>query len=326
LSDPEVIHAFAQKVGDLRHLTALYILTVADIRGTSPKVWNTWKGKLLEDLFNLTRGALGSEPDDTETVLQQRMNEATRLTRLAGLQDSSRDVFWNQLDVAYFLRHDAPDIAWHTRQLYHRSSPDKAVVKARPTSVGDGIQVMVYVKDQQDLFARICTFLGAHHLGIQDARIHTTRHGYALDSFIILPTANNTNLRAESALIEHELAQSLNQTVATEQPFAAGKIRTSRQSRAFPFVPIVDIQPDERNQNWRLAIIATDRPGLLADVAHIFVDFHVSLETAKVMTLGERVEDIFVIKGEALQKPRIQRQFQTALFESLTLENKNAQT
>lgn len=326
LSDPEVIHAFAQKVGDLRHLTALYILTVADIRGTSPKVWNTWKGKLLEDLFNLTRGALGSEPDDTETVLQQRMNEATRLTRLAGLQDSSRDVFWNQLDVAYFLRHDAPDIAWHTRQLYHRASPDKAVVKARPTSVGDGIQVMVYVKDQQDLFARICTFLGAHHLGIQDARIHTTRHGYALDSFIILPTANNTNLRAESALIEHELAQSLNQTVATEQPFAAGKIRTSRQSRAFPFVPIVDIQPDERNQNWRLAIIATDRPGLLADVAHIFVDFHVSLETAKVMTLGERVEDIFVIKGEALQKPRIQRQFQTALFESLTLENKNAQT
>ena len=324
LSDPEVIHAFAQKVGDLRHLTALYILTVADIRGTSPKVWNTWKGKLLEDLFNLTRGALGSEPDDTETVLQQRMNEATRLTRFAGLQDSSRDVFWNQLDVAYFLRHDAPDIAWHTRQLYHRSSPDKAVVKARPTSVGDGIQVMVYVKDQQDLFARICTFLGAHHLGIQDARIHTTRHGYALDSFIILPTANNTNLRAESALIEHELAQSLNQTVATEQPFAAGKIRTSRQSRAFPFVPIVDIQPDERNQNWRLAIIATDRPGLLADVAHIFVDFHVSLETAKVMTLGERVEDIFVIKGEALQKPRIQRQFQTALFESLTLENKNA--
>lgn len=326
LSDPEVIHAFAQKVGDLRHLTALYILTVADIRGTSPKVWNTWKGKLLEDLFNLTRGALGSEPDDAETVLQQRMNEATRLTRLVGLQDSSRDVFWNQLDVAYFLRHDAPDIAWHTRQLYHRSSPDKAVVKARPTSVGDGIQVMVYVKDQQDLFARICTFLGAHHLGIQDARIHTTRHGYALDSFIILPTANNTNLRAESALIEHELAQSLNQTVATEQPFAAGKIRTSRQSRAFPFVPIVDIQPDERNQNWRLAIIATDRPGLLADVAHIFVDFHVSLETAKVMTLGERVEDIFVIKGEALQKPRIQRQFQTALFESLTLENKNAQT
>jgi [protein-PII] uridylyltransferase len=321
LSDPEVIHAFAQKVGDLRHLTALYLLTVADIRGTSPKVWNTWKGKLLEDLFYLTRGALGSEPDDTETVLQQRMNEATRLTRLAGLQDSSRDVFWNQVDVAYFLRHDAPDIAWHTRQLYYRPSPEKAIVKARPTPVGDSIQVMVYVKDQQDLFARICTFLGAHHLGIQDARIHTTRHGYALDSFIILPTANNTNLRAESALIEHELAQFLNQTVVTAQPFAAGKIRTSRQSRAFPFVPIVDIQPDERNQNWRLSIIATDRPGLLADVAHIFVDFHVSLETAKVMTLGERVEDIFVIKGETLQKPRIQRQFQTALFESLTLEN-----
>jgi [protein-PII] uridylyltransferase len=321
LSDPEVIHSFALKVGNLRQLTALYLLTVADIRGTSPIVWNAWKGKLLEDVFNLTRAALGSEPENTETVLQQRMNEAARLTRLAGLQDSSRDVFWGQVDIAYFLRHDAPDIAWHTRQLYYRSSPEKAIVKTRPTLGGDGIQVMVYVKDQQDLFARICTFLGTHHLNIQDARIHTTRHGYALDSFIVLPSSNESNLRTQSALIEHELAQALNQTVETIKPFSAGKVRTSRQSRAFPFIPKVDIQPDERNQNWRLAIVATDRPGLLADVARIFVDFHVSLETAKVMTLGERVEDIFVVKGEALQKPRLQRQFQTALFEALALEN-----
>jgi [protein-PII] uridylyltransferase len=280
---------------------------------------------LLEDLFNLTRAALGSEPENTETVLQQRMNEAARLTRLAGLQDSSRDVFWDQVDVAYFLRHDAPDIAWHTRQLYYQSSPENAIVKARPTTGGDGIQVMVYMKDQQDLFARICTFFGRQHLNIQDARIHTTRHGYALDSFIVLPASNDTNLRAQSALIEHELGQALNQTQTTMQPFAAGKIRTSRQSRAFPFVPKVDIQPDERNQNWRLAIVANDRPGLLADVAHVFVDFHVSLETAKVITLGERVEDIFVIKGEALQKPRLQRQFQTALFETLALEKTHAQ-
>jgi [protein-PII] uridylyltransferase len=325
LSDPEVIHAFAQKVGNLRQLTSLYLLTVADIRGTSPIVWNAWKGKLLEDLFNLTRAALGSEPDNTETVLQQRMNEAASLTRLAGLQDSSRDIFWGQLDVAYFLRHDAPDIAWHTRQLYYQTSPENTIVKARPTSGGNGIQVMVYVKDQQDLFARICTFFGRQHLNIQDARIHTTRHGYALDSFIILPSSNETNLRTQSALIEHELAQTLNQPSASNIPFAAGKIRTSRQSRAFPFVPKVDIQPDERNQNWRLAIIASDRPGLLADVAHVFVDFHVSLETAKVMTLGERIEDVFVVRGEALQKPRIQRQFQTALFETLALEKTYAQ-
>lgn len=325
LSDPEVINAFGAKVGSLKQLTALYLLTVADIRGTSPKVWNAWKGKLLEDLFNLTRAAMGSEPDNTETVLQQRMQEATRLTRLSGLQDSSRDAFWSQVDVAYFLRHDAADIAWHTRHLYHRTSPEQAIVKARPTSSGDGIQVMVYVKDQKDLFARICSFFGSHELNIQDARIHTTRHGYALDSFIVLPGSINSNLRAHSTLIEHDLAQALHQADLPAQACATRNIRTSRQSRAFPFLPIVDMQPDERNQNWRLAIVATDRPGLLADVARIFVDFQVSLETAKVMTLGERVEDIFVIRGESLLKPLTQRQFQSALFEALTLENAHAQ-
>lgn len=326
LSDPAVIRNFADKVGNVRQLTALYLLTVADIRGTSPKVWNAWKGKLLEDLFNLTRSALGSEPENTETVLQVRMNEATRLTRLAGLQDSSRDVFWGQVDVAYFLRHDAADIAWHTRNLYYQTTPDHAIVKARPTVVGDGIQVMVYVKDQKDLFAKICQFFGLHHLTIQDARIHTTRHGYALDSFIVLPNLQETNLRAQASLIEHDLAQAFNHPETTPAPTIHGTVRTSRQSRAFPFIPIVDIQPDERNQNWRLAIVATDRPGLLADVAQIFVQFQVSLETAKVMTLGERVEDIFVIRSDALQKPRVQRQFQTALFEILSLDKSHAKT
>ena len=321
LSNPEVIQTFANAVGSTRRLTALYLLTVADIRGTSPKVWNAWKGKLLEDLFHLAQSALGGHAESANSVLEQRLQEATRLTRLVGLRDESREAFWNKLDVAYFLRHDAPDIAWHTRHLYYQVSPDSSVVKARPVVGGTGLQIMVYTHDQKDLFARICAYLGGKGLDVQDARIHTTRHGYALDSFVVLPINPQRDLRSLADLIEHELAQTLDgaNALIKRSPGSATS-RLSRLSRAFPFAPIVDLQPDEGSQNWRLAVVATDRPGLLAELAHTFAQFNVSLQMAKVMTLGERVEDVFVISGEFLSQPRQQRQFQKAIFDTLNAE------
>ena len=322
LSNPEVIKAFAQAVGDTRRLTALYLLTVADIRGTSPKVWNAWKGKLLEDLFHLAQGALGGQAESANTVLQQRLQEATRLTRLVGLRDESRDAFWGKLDVAYYLRHDAQDIAWHTRHLYYQISPESAVVKARPVIDGSGLQIMVYTLDQKDLFARICDYLGRQGLDVQDARIHTTRHGYALDSFVVLPISAHPDLRSLADIVEHDLAQTLDAaaTPLDNKPSAAPFKKASRLSRAFPFAPVVELQPDEGSQHWRLAVVATDRPGLLADLAHTFTKFNVSLQMAKVMTLGERVEDVFVISGDVLSQPRQQRQFQRAVFDTLNAE------
>ena len=321
LSDPQVIQDFAQLVGDARKLSALYLLTIADIRGTSPKVWNAWKGKLLENLFSQTRAALGGSLDDTNTVLRQRMEQAASLTRLAGLRDETREEFWKQLDVAYFLRHEAPDIAWHTRHLYYRPAPDTTIVKARPTEGAEGLQVLVYTKDVADLFARICTYFGAHGFSIQDCRIHTTRTGYALDSFIVLPIDTTDDLRTQATLIEHELARSLDAPSENAQSLTGYiGIRPSRISKVFPVPPVVELHPDEGSQNWRLDLIATDRPGLLGDIAQVFVANEVDLQTAKVMTLGDRVEDVFVIRGEKLNHPRTQRQFERALLDAITQE------
>lgn len=325
LSNPEVIRQFTEKVGSSRHLTALYVLTVADIRGTSPKVWNAWKGKLLEDLFHLAQNALGGQPESANTVLQQRVAEATRLTRLAGLRDESREAFWRELDVAYFLRHEAADIAWHTRHLYYQISPTTPVVKAKPVIGGSGLQVMVYVHDANDLFARICDYFGANHYDVQDARIHTTRHGYALDSFVVLPPSQSRDLRSLANLIEHELGPAIaRQRPVQSERHRNGSKRLSRLSRAFPFSPIVELQPDEGSQHWRLAVVATDRPGLLSELAHTFTRFDISLQMAKVMTLGERVEDIFVISGKSLNQPRVQRQFERAVYDALNAELANA--
>jgi [protein-PII] uridylyltransferase len=321
LSDPAVIAEFAQKVGDERHLTALYLLTVADIRGTSPKVWNAWKGKLLEDLYHLTLAALGGSFGDTHTVLAERKGEAARLTRLAGLRDDAREAFWKQLDVAYFLRHDASDIAWHTRHLYYQVTPDVPVVRARPTERNEGLQIMVYTRDVADLVVAICAYFDAKGLGIQDARIHTTRHGWALDSFIVLPPEGSSDLRAQATLIEHELTQRLKQLqdgVPLDDTYTVAPMRRqSRLSKAFPVLPQAELQPDERSQSWRLSVTATDRPGLLYALTRVFARHKVAVLMAKIMTLGDRVEDVFIVTGATLERPRTQMQFERAVLDAL---------
>jgi len=316
LSDPDVISNFASVVKSPRNLTALYLLTVADIRGTSPKVWNAWKGKLLEDLFHLTMAALGGSSANTKTVLSLRMDEAAGLTRLAGLRDEARAAFWAELDTGYFLRHDAAEIAWHTRQLYHCFATDQTVVKARPTEGAEGLQVMVYTKTVKDLFARLCGYFGWRGLSIQDARIHTTRSGYALDSFIVLPVDGQTDLRSEAALIEHELATQLD-LLNFDEIKSQINARTSRLSKVFPYPPSAEIKPGEGGHSWILDISATDRAGLLSELAQVFLQFNINLQTAKVMTLGDRIEDVFVIKGDTLNQPRTQRQFEQALLDTL---------
>jgi [protein-PII] uridylyltransferase len=320
LSDPAVIEEFARLVGNERHLTALYLLTVADIRGTSPKVWNAWKGKLLEDLYRLTLTRLGGGHIDTSTVLAQRQEEATRLIRLASMSDDERDRFWKQLDVAYFLRHEASEIAWHTRHLYRQTDPTKPVVRARPTEHGEGLQVMVYTRDVPQLFVNTCGYFDSKSLSIQDARVHTTRHGWALDSYIVLPAEPNSDLRSLASLLEYELAEQL--TSPGSARHTGTRTRQSRLSRAFPIMPQADLQPDEGSQSWRLSVTATDRPGLLHALARVFATHEVSLIMAKIMTLGDRVEDVFIISGAALERPRSQMQFERGVLQALAGEEK----
>ncbi|HUH39727.1 MAG TPA: bifunctional uridylyltransferase/uridylyl-removing protein, partial [Castellaniella sp.] len=317
LSDPQVIHDFALRVGTQRALAALYLLTVADIRGTSPKVWNAWKGKLLEDLYHQTLAALGGERPDTHTILTQRKEAAAAEIRRMGLRDESRDAFWSQLDVAYFLRHDANEIAWHTRHLYHRHQAAEPVVKARVLGQNEALQILAYAPDRDDLFMTICAYFDAHGLSIQDARIHTTRKGWALDSFIVLLPEHERDYRSHAALVEHELRDDLSRTDRRQVVRPAIRALGSRRSRAFPIMPSVSLQADDKGQSWRLMITTADRIGLLHDLAQVFAQHGVDLKMAKIMTLGDRVEDIFILEGDALDHPRGQLQFERDLLDAL---------
>ena len=314
LSDPRVISEFAELVGDERHLTALYLLTVADIRGTSPKVWNAWKGKLLEDLYRMTLRVLGGESHTTDHELMNRKDEALKTLRLYSIESDAHEKLWKVLDVGYFLRHDAADIAWQTRALYDKVDSEVPVVKCRLAAIGEGLQVAVYTKDQPDLFARICSYFDRKNFSILDAKIHTTRHGYALDTFLVTEAMFAKNYRDIMSLVEHELAEVLKSGEDLPQP---AKGRLSRLSRTFPITPTVDLRPDERGQYYLLSVSASDRNGLLYSIANILTKYKVNLHTAKVMTLGERVEDVFLVDGPVLNNARSQIQLETELLEAL---------
>jgi [protein-PII] uridylyltransferase len=316
IADPDVVAAFAWFAKDERHLTALYLLTVADIRGTNPKMWNSWKGQLLEGLYNQTRRLLlsgGQAP--AQGIIKERKEEALSLMLFHGIRESAHEQFWNLLDTVYFLRHSAEEIAWHTRALHYRIDTEEPVVKARLNPHGDGIEVMVYTKDQRDLFARMVGFFGRAGYNILDARIHTTQHGYALDSFIMLDVTGRDSDRNMINYVEHELTERLTWQTPPERP-AQGRI--SRQVKHFPLAPQVSIENDEKGAQFVLSVSATDRPGLLYTVANVLTAHGASLRTAKIMTLGERVEDTFLITGGDLGDEQSRIKLETELLNQLS--------
>ena len=299
-SDPEVIAAFAGKVGNSRRLTALYLLTVADIRGTSPKVWNAWKGKLLEDLYHATQAKLAGT-DQAVANIAAKQAEARINLALYGLPNNAADALWQHLDARYFVRYDVRDMAWQARMLWRRVNSAHAVVQARLSPVGEGIQVLVYTPDRPDLFARICGFFARIQYTILEAKIHTTQHGYALDSFQVMDLANRgIHYRDFLSYVEHELARDLD-PAQPMQPAPRGRL--SRHQRHHPYPTTVWLEADAQGHGHMLTITCADRGGLLFAVAEVLMRHDVSVYAAKIDTLGERVEDTFLIRGEALLTP-----------------------
>jgi [protein-PII] uridylyltransferase len=314
LSNNEVIQAFACRVGDERKLTALYLLTVADIRGTSPKVWNAWKGKLLEDLYRYTLRVLGGRAPDRDAEIEARKREALVQLALYALPFEGHKKLWNTLDVGYFMRHEAGDIVWHTRHLARHVGTPCAIVRARLSQVGEGLQVLVYTPDQPDLFARICGYFDHAGFSILDARIHTANNGYALDSFQVISSLLPEHNRELSSMIESDLQQTIDEAGPLPAP---SRGRVSRRVKSFPIAPRVNLAPDEKAQRWLLSISASDRVGLLYSVARVLARHKINLQLAKISTLGERVEDTFLIDGPELQQNRKQIEIETELLEAL---------
>ena len=187
-------------------------------------------------------------------------------------------------------------------------------MRARLSPEGEGLQVLVYAADQHDLFARICGYFDSSGFSILDARIHTTQNGHALDTFQVVAPTLSEHYRELIAMVENNLAQTIDERGPLPAPT---KGRLSRRVKSFPVTPRVDLRPDDKAQRWLLSVSASDRAGLLYCISRVLARYDISVQLAKITTLGERVEDTFLISGPQLQVNKRQIEIETELLETL---------
>ncbi|PVZ20766.1 MULTISPECIES: [protein-PII] uridylyltransferase [unclassified Pseudomonas] len=328
LSDPQVIHDFAQFVGDQTHLDYLYVLTVADINATNPSLWNSWRASLLRQLYTETKLALrrGLEnPVDREQQIRHTQNAALDTLVRGGTDPDEVEQLWSQLGDDYFLRHTSGDVAWHTDAILQQPPSGDPLVLIKETTQREfegGTQIFIYAPDQHDFFAVTVAAMDQLNLNIHDARIITSSSQFTLDTYIVLDNEGGS-IGNDPARIERIR---LGLTEALRNPDDYPTIiqrRVPRQLKHFAFAPQVTIHNDAQRPVTVLELAAPDRPGLLARVGKIFLDFDLSLQNAKIATLGERVEDVFFITDAAnqpLSDPQLCARLQEAIVAQLSVE------
>ncbi|MCH8867910.1 MAG: [protein-PII] uridylyltransferase [Proteobacteria bacterium] len=301
IGDPDVINEFAALVSDPLHLDYLYVLTVADVRGTNPTLWNSWKATLFNDLYALTSRALrrGLEnPIDREQLILEKKSQARAALQENGITDERIDTVWQLFSDFYFLRHRSNEIVWHTEWLANcDTSSEVGLVDVRRQENGDGMEAILYTPRSRRTFAHATAALDELGMTIVDARIMPTENDYSLDMFIFMELDKRMEIDASRL---HKIRHSLTHALAQGDDNVVRVTRAApRQVRMFTTKTSVNFGRNTRNGRTVLELVAADQPGLLSKVGQVFIALGIDIETAKIMTIGERAEDVFYISDEA---------------------------
>ncbi|AUI86757.1 [protein-PII] uridylyltransferase [Vibrio azureus] len=296
--DPDVITEFAKKVRDEESLEFLVCLTVADICATNPELWNSWKRTLLAELFYSTQRALrrGLEnPVDVRDRIRHNQQMASALLRKQGFTSREIEVLWQRFKADYFLRHTHKQIAWHAANILKMSDLTQPLILISKKATRGGTEVFVYCKDQPALFAKVVGELDRRNLNVHDAQIMTSKDGYALDTFMILDQHGKALVQNRHKAIRKHLVQVLDEKHQTQLK----PRRTPHKLQHFKVKTSVDFLPTKSKKRTLMELVALDTPGLLANIAHTFASLGVNLHAAKITTIGERAEDLFILTSEA---------------------------
>jgi len=302
ISDPEVIHEFAQQVGSVEYLNHLYLLTVADIRATNPELWNSWKDSLLKELYAAThqmlRRGLPNPVGQTDRILETKKEAREELIQL-GLSEQDIDASWRHANDDYFLRYSADEIVWHTIAIASSSEAELPLVLLRPQTQHGSAEVFVYTKNEGNIFSISTATLDQLGLTVLDARIMTTTDNYALNSFQVLEQ-NGQPIR--DLIREVHICSSLRNNLLHKTVQERKNIhRQSRQAKHFPIPTSIQFHADPLCHCTIIELITTDRAGLLSKIGRAFLKQQINLHNAKITTIGSRAEDIFYITDSTLR-------------------------
>jgi [protein-PII] uridylyltransferase len=296
INDPRVIREFAETVGDAAHLDYLYVLTVADVRGTNPKIWNSWKNSLFRDLYLATKSALRREAPmaiDQDELIALTKRETADLLDDASLGIEQSEPVWATFTDEYFLRHRPEEIAWHTRVLIDHADEGPVLVDINDSISASLTLIMIYAPRAIHSFARSTAALDELGLNIVDARIIPIGNEQSLDTYCVLDN-DGSPLRDPQRIsgVRKRILRALN--VSDSKSIKVTR-RAPRQVRVFSPTVEIAFSQDEQNGRTVLELTAGDRPGLLYSIGTVFETEHVALQNAKIATIGERVEDVFYV-------------------------------
>lgn len=324
LSDPDVIRNFALIVGDQMHLDYLYALTVADINGTNRELWNTWRASLMRQLYMETKRALrrGLENNiDKQELIEETQQAAIRKLGRNKLSEAQIWEFWRDMGEDYFLRESVSDIAWHTEAIAGHTHDEPLILIKKTTNreLAGATQIFIRSKNQKNIFVAATSALDHLNLSVQDAKIYSSNSGYTIDTFFVLnqdgePLGSNpTLLKKIQQTLKEELRLADNYSEVISR-------RTPRRLKYFAMPTRTSLSHDTVRNCSVLEVITPDRPGLLACIGRVFMQFEIQLLNAKIATLGERVEDIFFIvdnHGKPLLNAELAENFQREIREQL---------
>jgi [protein-PII] uridylyltransferase len=297
IHDPAVIAEFARRIGDETHLDYLYVLTVADVRGTSPKLWNAWKASLFEEFYASVKRALRAgleSPIDSEQLVAETQEAALPLLASRGISAARAREVWSGFAGEYFVRHTPEEIAWHIRVLAGlEDRGEQSAVSVEQQTGRGGTSIMVCTMTGQHSFARATGALDELGLNILDARVVPAGDGRNVHTYVVLENDGSTIddherlVQIETAVRKATLEHGGRMPTVTRQP--------PRQVRLFSTPTRIDFSEDLDGRRTVMELVAADRPGLLCEVGKAFVEINASLRAAKIMTVGERAEDVFYI-------------------------------
>lgn len=308
ITDPDVVHEFAQLMGDKMHLDYLFLLTVSDIRATSSSVWNSWKGTLLRELYSATEAAFRRGLENP-IMQSERVKDYQRQAREAlvekGITEKNIDMLWDRFGDEYFIRYSPNEMIWHTESILTPEKIKTPLILLRKRPQGDGTEIFIHTEYNSQLFTIITSLIEQMNLTVLDARIFTSKDKYTLDTFLVLE-ADGSQLTDESRI--SELKESLVQNIKqTEISSATVSQHIARAVKHFKFPSRVYFEENEIQNQTMMKVVAYDRPGILSEIGEAMHHCEVTLHKAKVATYGEKAEDIFFItdkKGEMLMEKK----------------------
>ena len=324
IDDPKTILDLADTIQSPERLRLLLVLTVADIRAVSPKVWNGWKATLLRELYNRVAEVLEGGLSTTERDTRIAHVKAMVADMLADWPTEEREDFLSLGYPSYWLGFDPESIERHARMIRDaRARQAPLTVQSEPLPARAVTEIVVYTADHAGLFSRIAGALAIAGASIVDARIHTLTDGMALDTFWIQdanggPFEAPHRLARLAALIEQALSGRIRLDAEIQK---ATRSLIPGRMRAIHVPPRVVVDNRASNRHTVVEVNGRDRPGLLHDVTAAISAQGLQIASAHVTTYGVRAVDVFYVKdvfGMKVENERKLAPLRAALLEALT--------